>query len=395
MAQQTALVRDLAEGFLARCDELADRMVEQIRLAVEPGDFDGVELWEAVRASCVANLRTGLRSLASDGEVPGSIPAEARDLALLAARTDLPLAELLRTYRVGHQVMWRAWSEGVEASAAAPGDRQAALVAASDYLFAYVDRLSTFVTDEHTAERDRFVRSREQRRTQLVRDVLDGHDPDPGEAMRALDYDLRLEHLAMVVSGGDPEGTVRDLARTLDAPHRLVVSLSDDTMWAWLGRTRDFAVPERLAVPAGCVVSLGDPGLGTEGFRRSHAQARDAHAVAIRAGVAGEGVRYDDVALESLVGPDEARARAFTARELRGLDGTDDRSARLRATLSAYFAVGQNASAAAAMLGVHEHTVSYRLRTIEERLGRPVTARRAELETALRLLDLGRSPTGA
>lgn len=395
MAQQTALVRDLAEGFLARCDELADRMVERIRLAVEPGDFDGVELWETVRASCVANLRTGLRSLASDGEVPEVIPAEARELALLAARTDLPLAELLRTYRVGHQVMWSAWSEAVEASEAEPGARSAALEYASDYLFAYVDRLSTFVTDEHTAERDRYVRSREQRRTQLVRDVLDGHDPDPGEAMRALDYDLRLEHLAMVLSGTEPEDAVRDLARSLDAPHRLVVSLSDDTVWAWLGRTRAFAVPERVDAPAGCVVSLGDPGRATEGFRRSHVQARDAHAVAIRAVAGGQAVRYDDVALESLAGADEARARAFVERELRGLDGADDRSARLRTTLSAYFAAGQNASAAAAILGVHEHTVSYRLRTIEERLGKPVTARRAELETALRLLDLERPPTGA
>ena len=76
------------------------------------------------------------------------------------------------------------------------------------------------------------------------------------------------------------------------------------------------------------------------------------------------------------------------ARELHGLDGADARSGRLRETLRAYFASGQNASAAAALLGVHEHTVSYRLRTIEERLGRPVTARRAELETALRLLEL-------
>jgi DNA-binding PucR family transcriptional regulator len=65
---------------------------------------------------------------------------------------------------------------------------------------------------------------------------------------------------------------------------------------------------------------------------------------------------------------------------------------RLRHTLKAWFAAGQNASAAAAMLGVHEHTVHYRLKTIEERLGRPVAPRRAELETALRALDL-RPPT--
>jgi DNA-binding PucR family transcriptional regulator len=99
-------------------------------------------------------------------------------------------------------------------------------------------------------------------------------------------------------------------------------------------------------------------------------------------------IRYDDVALESLVADDEARSRAFVSRELRGIDGHDRRSQLLRRTLRAYFASAQNGSAAAALLGVHEHTVAYRLRTIEERLGRPVTARRAELETALRLMEL-------
>jgi DNA-binding PucR family transcriptional regulator len=239
------------------------------------------------------------------------------------------------------------------------------------------------------------MRSREQRRTQLVRDVIDGATPDPAEALRELDYDLRLHHLAAVVTAPDPDGALRELGQRLEAPHALVVSLATDTAWGWIGRTREFALPERLQAPAGTTISLGDPAAGVEGFRSSHREARDAHRVvlgAARAGApaqdpdAGRLVRYDEVALESLVTADEARVRAFVARELRGLDGADDRSARLRRTLRAYFASAQNASAAAAMLGVHEHTVGYRLRTIEERLGRPVIARRAELETALRLL---------
>jgi hypothetical protein len=388
MAQETALVETIAAGFLARREEVADEMVERIRDAVT--EVDALELWEAVRASCLANLETGLGALADDRALPDSIPADARDLALVAARLDVPLAALLRTYRVGHLVMWRAWAAAVEAKDAEPDVRRAALDAGSEYLFEYVDRLATLLTDAYTAERERFVRSREQRRTQLVRDVLEGTDPDAAEAMRLLDYDLRLEHLALLVSGPDVDAVVRELARELDAPHRLVVSLTGDTAWAWLGRTRPFRIPERIDVGAGAVVSIGDPGAGPEGFRRSHRQARDAHSVAVR-GYEADVVRYDDVALESLLGADEARAGAFIARELRGLDGSDERSARLRATLRAYFATGQNASAAAAMLGVHEHTVSYRLRTIEERLGRPVTARRAELETALRLFDLHRS----
>jgi DNA-binding PucR family transcriptional regulator len=75
------------------------------------------------------------------------------------------------------------------------------------------------------------------------------------------------------------------------------------------------------------------------------------------------------------------------ARELRGLDGADRRTERLRRTLVGYFGCGQNAAAAAAALGVHQQTVGHRLRTIEERLGAPVHERRAELEVALRLRE--------
>ena len=72
-------------------------------------------------------------------------------------------------------------------------------------------------------------RSREQRRTQLVRDVLDGADPDPAAALGELDYDLRLHHLACVVAGPDPERALRALARDLDPPPALGAPLSGDT----------------------------------------------------------------------------------------------------------------------------------------------------------------------
>lgn len=423
MRPGTSLLEALAGRFIAAKEGLAERMVERIRAEVaEFADFDGPELWVSMLDSCRANLEEGLGRIARDRALPAAIPGDARDLARLTARMDLPLAALLRAYRVGHAFMWEEWFAAIEREPVDPGARRATVAAASRYLFDYVDRLSTFVTDEYTAERDRFMRSREQRRTQLVRDVLDGADPDPARALRELDYDLRLEHLACVVAGADPEAAVRELGRALEAPHQLVVSLAGDTAWAWLGRTRPFELPERITAPAGATVSVGDPAAGVEGFRRSHREARDAHRVAIRAGrgegqgaasagsraavpgsrastvrserqgAAGAGatgvVRYDEVALEALVAGDEERLRAFVTRELRGLDGADARSRRLRETLRAYFAAAQNASAAAALLGVHEHTVSYRLRTVEERLGRPVTARRAELETALRLLDV-------
>lgn len=390
MKAVTDLLATLGGRFTDEREQLAEEMTALIRDQVDEfGDFAGPELWEAVRVSCVANLQTGLTALAEDRSLPESIPPDARDLALMTARVNLPLAALLRAYRVAQAMMWRRWLDAVEAADPEPQVRRETLEVVSDYLFAYVDRLATFLTDEYTAERDRFMRSREQRRTQLVRDVLDGADPDPARALGELDYDLRLEHIALVISADDPESVVRELGRRLDAPHRLVVSLAGDTAWAWLGRTRPFGLPERLEPVAGATVSLGEPGNGTDGFRRSHREARDAHGVALRARERSL-VRYDEVALESLVTGDPARSRAFVARELHGIDGDDARSRRLRETLRAYFACSQNASAAAAMLGVHEHTVTYRLRTIEDRLGRPVNSRRAELEVALRLLEVDR-----
>src|SRR6267142_176855 len=188
--------------------------------------------------------------MARDRALPEAIPADARDLALLTARLDLPLAALLRSYRVGHAMTWRLWLDEVERADPEAEVRHATLAAASDYLFEYVDRLATFLTDEYTAERDRFMRSREQRRTQLVRDILDGADPQPGTALGELDYDLRLEHLGCVVSGPDAEIAVGALARELDAARQLVVSLTSETSWAWIGRVRPFRVPERISVPA-------------------------------------------------------------------------------------------------------------------------------------------------
>lgn len=386
---QASLAR-VSEELLSGRDELADELVGAIHRRVpEFADFDGPELWEAVRDSCLANLETGLAAIGGDRRVPERVPDDARELALITARLGLPLGALLRTYRIGHAIVWERMFELLEAEGIDAPARREAIATVSAYLFDHVDQVSSMVAEEYTAERDRLLRSREQRRTQMIRDVLDGADPDPATATGALDYDLRLNHLALVVSGPDPEAAVRALAQALGAPHRLVVVLTADTAWGWLGRAREFELPERLPAVEGARISFGEPAAGVDGFRTSHRQSRDAHRVALRAGPRDQPVRYDEVALETLAAGDEGRAAVFVARELRGIDGEDARSRRLRATLRAYFAAGQNASSAAAMLGVHEHTVAYRLRTVEEALGRPVNARRAELETALRLFELG------
>jgi hypothetical protein len=217
-----------------------------------------------------------------------------------------------------------------------------------------------------------------------VRELLDGNMVTSD----ALGYDVSGSHLALVAWGPRGGAAARAVARATGR-RLLIVGVFEDTAWGWLGGAPLSATALRqlagFVPPEEAGLAFGDEGHGPDGFRTSHRQAVSAQ----RAGqLSGRAVtHYDDVALEALAAADVEEGRAFVARELRGLAGDDVRSGKLRDTLRAYFAAGQNAAATAAALGIHEQTVAQRVRAAEERTGRPVATRRAELETALRLRE--------
>jgi hypothetical protein len=218
-----------------------------------------------------------------------------------------------------------------------------------------------------------------------VHALLAGEERDGAE----LGYDLGRTHLGIVAWGGEPDAALGRLAAELGA-ELLSVALDRETSWGWLGCAGWSAGREqalrRFVPPEGVRLAVGGPAAGVEGFRRSHDEA----AQALRA--ARHGTQplnlYDDLGLLALVLEDEARARAFCARELGPLAGDGEREQSLRETLRAYLATGHQASSAAALLQVHDRTVANRIRAVEEHLGRPVAARSAELEVALRLWAL-------
>lgn len=77
----------------------------------------------------------------------------------------------------------------------------------------------------------------------------------------------------------------------------------------------------------------------------------------------------------------------FVKRELQGLLGDDETSARLRNTLRAVLSHPGNFEAAARQLDVHKNTVRYRVQQIEKRLGRRIIHRALHLELALDCFD--------
>lgn len=329
-----------------------------------------------------AGFEAGLGALAGGARIPSDCPVSDAEVARITAQQGVPVHILLDTYRLAHSVAWDGWMDVVERREPDPHARARLLRTGSEFFFAYFGRITALVVELHRREREAILRSGE-RRVHLVREILEGRDTD----LASVGYEIAHHHVGLVAWGPRTREAAEALARELGR-RLLLVEVFEDTTWAWLGggRPLDAGARRRLRAfrpPDGAHLAVGVDAPGREGFRRTHADARDAQRAAwpTRAPV----TFFDDVALEALAARDETAARRFVARELRGIDGEDARARRLRETLVAYFRHAGNAAATAKALGIHEQTVAQRLDAVEERTGRPVVARRAELETALRL----------
>jgi DNA-binding PucR family transcriptional regulator len=134
------------------------------------------------------------------------------------------------------------------------------------------------------------------------------------------------------------------------------------------------------------VLSAGEPGQGIDGWRLSHRQAKAALPIALRG--REDFIRYGDVALIASLLRDDLLATSLRELYLKPLAKERDRGKVCGETLRAYFASGRNVSSAAAVLGVNRNTITNRLRTVEEAIGRPLSSCETEIESALQLQDL-------
>ena len=240
-----------------------------------------------------------------------------------------------------------------------------------------------------------------------------GGGDDPG---RDLDYALDGWHVGVIAVGaqagrdrrdrrdgraGQPGRAVRELAKRMGC-RLLCVERDAESVWAWLGADRRFALAdvERLlagggiarreqpypALAEGVLFAFGEPAEGFQGWRLTHRQAQAALLVARRR--PRPCTRYGDVALLASALKDELLAGVLSDVYLAPLRDARNGGAVLRQTLRAYLAAGHSVSSTAAALGVVRKTVESRLQTIEERLGRTLHPFPAELEIALLLDEL-------
>jgi sugar diacid utilization regulator len=250
-------------------------------------------------------------------------------------------------------------------------------------------RLTPELVREYKREEERLHQSSARRENAFVDRLLWG-TPIAGHE---IGYSLEMWHTGLVVDGTRAKDATRILAEVLGA-RLLAVSRDREAVWAWLGSHRRIssqAVRDALVKKRGAQArfAVGEPGRGLEGWRSTHFEARSALAVANRtsAGV----TCFSQVALEAIALQTPDLARSLRAIYLAPLTETQRRGLVLRQTLRAYFEAGRNASSAAVSLRVSRRTVENRLRSVEQKLGRPLNACGAELELALRIEALDRN----
>lgn len=328
-------------------------------------------------------------------------PSAAEEYARRLAQQGVPIAALLRAYRLG-SARFEEWclQELARRTDSAPVVSAAGLRIAG-ILAGYIDLVSEEIVSAYESERGNWLRNLSIARAARVHAILRGERVDTDSAEAVLGYRLRQNHVGVVAwtggtaSIGDPlrrlEQAIAEVAvGAYGGGPPLFVPYDESCAWAWLPLGGHHSLPVGLASACGdgpetsVRFAFGAPARGVSGFRRTHQQAASAQAVALAAGPSGQLVTtFSDVAPLALMSGSMGLLHAWVTETLGPLADDDTAHARLRATLSVFLQENGSFKAAAERLTLHKNTVQYRVRKAEEILGRPVGEDRLNIELAL------------
>ncbi len=327
-------------------------------------------------------------------------PAAAEEYARRLAQRGVPIAALLRAYRIGSarfqdwclNELGRRTDSALIVSAA--GLRIAGVTAA------YIDRVSEEVLSAYESEKENWLRNLSVTRAARVRALLRNERVDIDSSEAILGYRLRQHHVGVVCwisdagTGADALGRLEHA--TAEAAIRahcdgrpVFLPQDESSAWAWLplGARDGFAASDARAWTAGDDTQIrfafGAAALGASGFRRTHRQALSAQAVALAGPSDRLVTSFGEVAPLALMSGSIQLLQAWVIETLGALADDDHHNARLRATLGVFLQENGSYKATAERLTLHKNTVQYRVRKAEESLGHPVGEHRLHVELAL------------
>ena len=403
---------DRADAWLSAFVEAASRPEEARRvaaqidaaiLAASPELAADPALVAELHASTHAHFRTFI-VLLQRTRPELLLPPQAVDLALSIARRQMDLGVLLKVYRVADQSVWDYFKEATEPLAGEGTLRTDVLIYLWERGRLWINGSIEQLIGVFTAEREASMHSMLARRSEAVHEVLRGGQVAVDKASAELRYQLRGNHLALVLWVDPDHGpsdalahinaAAESFAAHLGCGSLLLLPVGNLEAWAWLPLPLDAASPNFPAPsttdggPATVRIAAGMPAAGLAGFRQSHREAVDTQRLMAGSGAGASFASYADVELVSLVSGRPAAIKPFIDRELAALAAPGPVLAKVRETLLSFLVHGGNVDAAAAQLLVHKNTVRYRLAQAGELVGHPLTERRTQMEVALRCLEM-------
>lgn len=400
------VLQPTAAQMRASAAELAERIVSHVRAEMPEMFPDAQTVQEAL-----GSTEESLRQLAQIIEVAADprqaeLPPSTLAIFRSAVWRHVPLADYMRFYRLAQDQVWQWLFARITAVAQDPVDLATALQLSTGWVFAFVDRAMTRASQAYEVERETWMRGAAAARAAAIEDILSDRERDGQAASRRLRYDLTRHHIGVIAwvdhvpDKGDAlsilSASVAEIAGSVAAETSITHPSGSLAVAAWLSDRHAFPVdgmevfedgPRALRLLDGVSIAVGEPGYGLKGFRRTYIEASHARRVAsLVAPQGGPLTRYRDVAVTALCTADGEHASAFVSGVLGLLAGNDDVTFRLATTLAAYLRENRSRTRAAARLGIHPNTVSYRVRQAEELLGRSVSRDSLDLQVALTLL---------
>ena len=377
-------VAALGARLLTDAERLAETMTRRIQGAV-PLYATGIVPTGTLRAASLANVSYIFGNI---GRVPAEAPPQTRDFGRARARAGMPLAAVMAAYRTGARYLW----ECLAGTAAAVGASAEVITRAASDMWLILDTYTQDMADGHREETTAQAVAKQQQQSALVQAVLDGDLTDTSlwEAADVLQFPGRGSYVVIAAAVAAPgRAALPDIRQRLTAAGLVsawtVSHASQTGIAATTADTLDTeTVVEVLRDASVGHVGLSDPYRDLTGSGHALRQARTAlRACTERRRITAFGRHPLDVTTAAAA---EVTAD-LAAVTLAGLDGlpAHDRTVLLE-TFAAWFHNRGSATAAAAHLHVHPNTVRYRLRRLEQHLGRSVDDPRhvAELSLAIR-----------
>lgn len=378
-----------------RVDRVARRMaIEMARtIPLAEGFGGGSAFGSEVLAACREGVGTML-SLWAESRPPSQ--AELQQLSRMGGRlgsTGVPLDAILRAYRVAALVIWQHVIDAVRIH---PEIEAQSVLTAVGPLFDYLDAISVAVSTSYLETRERLRREQDRQFDQFFSDVLGG-TADEEMVARAAEAGTVLEFPYRLVVVGADDATAEATIATAWMVVGAHVALYQSAVVALVpGQARIGTLQRLLQVAVGSDRAPWQMAVGPLVLNISEVPA------AVRA--ARDALTVGQILMPDQQVHDTGRLHPYLA-WVHDLDGLRDfvegtlgpilerersRSLPLRETLEAVLS-HDGLSAAARALGVHRHTLLYRIERIEELVGNWNDAEdRIRLELALRgsrLLD--------